>query len=183
LSPAEVGFSLQPLSGTVGQDGAFRIVGVPPGRFALSVDAMPENAYIKAIVLDNAANYGTLDFSRGVRGPRLKATISLNGAQVSGEVRPSDGGVLPSVGTMVFLASEPNLMAPARSAAPVVKGQYTLKGVPPGKYKIYAADMNHITVANRPAYLAAAETLEVVEGGRVTKNLKVVAPEETNAKQ
>jgi hypothetical protein len=65
------------------------------------------------------------------------------------------------------------------------------KGVPPGKYKVYAADPTQMNFAGgsgvpdgdpRRALVAAAETLEVTEGGRVAKNLKVVAREDPNAR-
>lgn len=190
LSAIEFGWSQQPLSGAVDQSGAFRIAGVPPGRFRLDVDAMPENAYIRALLVDNAAvSDGTLDFSRGVRGQRVKVTISRNGAQISGEVRAADGGPLLNPRVAVFLAPEPNQIAPGRSAAQVVDGQYVFKGVPPGKYKVYAADPTQMNFAGgsggpdgdpRRALLAAAETLEVTEGGRVAKNLKAIARETPN---
>ncbi|MGA3096789.1 MAG: carboxypeptidase-like regulatory domain-containing protein [Bryobacteraceae bacterium] len=182
LSPIEFGLGMPPPSVAVGRDGAFRIAGVPPGRFSLYVDVMPEDAYIKAILLDNVAvNNRTLDFSRGVRGSRLKVAISRNGARISGEVRAADGAPLLNSHVMAFLAPEPNQIAPARSAVPVVDGQYQFRGVPPGKYKIYAADSSKVTPAARPAFLAAGETLEVLEGAHVARNLSVIPPEEPNA--
>jgi hypothetical protein len=182
LSPIEFSFGLQPLSAAVDPDGAFRIAGVPPGRFSLYVDGTPENAYSKAVLLDNAAaNDRTLDFSRGVRGQRLKVAVSRNGAQISGEVRAADGGTLLNSRVMVFLAPEPNQIAPSRLGAPIVDGRYLFQGVPPGKYRIYAADSTRVTPTSRSAFLAAADTLEVLEGGRVTRNLKAVAQEELNA--
>ena len=78
-------------------------------------------------------------------------------------------------------APEPNQIAPSRLGAPIVDGRYLFQGVPPGKYRIYAADSTRVTPTSRSAFLAAADTLEVLEGGRVTRNLKAVAQEELNA--
>src|ERR1039458_2644961 len=192
LSPMGIGFSTpgpaRQLSGPVDQDGAFRIVGVTPDRFSLSVDAMPENAYVKAILLDNASvTDRTLDFSRGVRGPRLKVTVSRHGAQISGDVRAADGGPLLNPRVMVCLVSEPNQTGPNRLGVPVIEGHYTLKSVPPGKYKICAVDPFRTPLAGGSigepcnGLLAAAETLEVSEGARVTKDLKALAQEAPNA--
>jgi hypothetical protein len=174
-------------SGTVDQDGAFRIAGVTPGRFQVSVDPMPENAYIKAVQLDNTAvSGGTLDFSHGVRGPHVKITVSRNGAQVSGEVRASDGGPLLNPNVMVSLVPEPNQTALSRRGASVIDGHYTLKSVPPGKYQLCAVNIFR-TIPDRPAgstcsaFPAATETLEVSEGARITKDLKAAAQEATDA--
>jgi 5-hydroxyisourate hydrolase-like protein (transthyretin family) len=174
-------------SGTVDQDGAFRIAGVTPGRFQVSVDPMPENGYVKAVLLDNTAvSGGTLDFSHGVRGPRIKITVSRNGAQISGEVRDADGGPLLNPNVMVSLVPEPNQSALSRRGASVIDGHYTLKSVPPGKYQLCALDIFR-TIPDRPAgstcsaLPAATETLDVSEGARVTKDLKAAAQEATDA--
>lgn len=192
LSPMGLGFATagpgQQLAGPVDRDGAFRIAGVTPGRFVLSVDAMPENGYIKAILLNDAAVADrTLDLSRGVRGPRVKVTVSRNGARISGDVRAADGGPILNPRTMVSLVPEPNQNGPTRLGAPMVEGHYTFKGVPPGKYKICAFDPFRTPPGGGSAgepcngLLAAAETLEVSEGAGVTKDLKVLAQEEPDA--
>jgi protocatechuate 3,4-dioxygenase beta subunit len=176
-------------SGTVDQEGAFRIVGVTPGRFQVTIDPMPENAYIQAVLLDNAAVPDrTLDLSHGVRGPHVKVTVSRNGAQISGEVRDADGGPLLNPNVMVTLVPEPNQAAASRRGASIVNGHYTLKGVPPGKYQLCARDIFRTTADGRSvagsacsAFPAAAETLEVSEGARVTKDLRAAAQEATDA--
>jgi hypothetical protein len=196
LSPVGgIGFSTpgptRQLSGAVDQDGAFRIVGVTPGRFQVSVDPMPENGYVKAVSLDNtAATDGTLDFSRGVRGPHVKVTVSRNGAQISGEVRDADGGPLLNPNVMVTLVPEPDQAAASRRGASIIAGHYMLKGIAPGKYQLCARDIFRTTADGRPvagsacsAFPGAAETLEVSEGARVTKDLKAAAQEVTDAQQ
>jgi hypothetical protein len=58
-----------------------------------------------------------------------------------------------------------------------------LKGVPPGKYKLFAADVLLDSPETRPASLAAAETVEVAEGDRVIRNLKMLEAPGANPKQ
>ena len=181
LSGADAVFSMRPLSGAVDRDGAFHLVGVPPGHFDLRVGALPDSAYVKAILLDNISNTGTLDFSRGVRGPHLKIAVSLKGAQISGEVHAADGGPPLNSRTMVFFQPEANQPAPSRTAAAVVDGRYLMQGLPPGKYKLFAADWPQVTPACRPTFLAAGDTVEVSEGEHASRNLNVVVQEGPNA--
>ncbi len=173
----------------VNPDGTFRIAGIPPGRYRLSVYGMPDNSYIQAILLDNAAlKDGILDFTRGVPNQLLRITISRNGAQISGEVRAADGGVVLNPNISVFLIPESDQNLQVRGAAVNDDSRYMLKGIPPGKYKIYAADVRKRTAAERANWpggdpdLTAAEALEVPEGGRITRNLKVVAEGEPNVR-
>lgn len=42
-----------PIRMEVDPDGAFRIAGIPPGRYRLSVYNMPDNTYINAVPLVN----------------------------------------------------------------------------------------------------------------------------------
>jgi hypothetical protein len=175
------------LLGPVGSDGAFRIAPVQPGRYTVRVDGKPEDAYIKAIALNGApVAEGTLDFSGGVRGPAVKITLSLNGAQVSGEVRNADASpLLTPNNVFVSLAPQPGQTAPVRIGTPVVDGHYVFKGVPPGKYRIYATDIMRLGPgridAAQQELAAAAETVEVKEGDRIAKDLKAVLPEAPHA--
>ncbi len=160
-------------------DGTFRIAGIPPGRYRVYVDPLPENAYMKTVVLnDTSAADQTLDFSRGLRGsPVLKLTISLKGAEITGEVRDADGGPVLNSEMSVSLVPEANQPSLTRVGAIVKDGRYTLKGVPPGRYRVYAADFLRTgnTAAARDASAAAADVVEVKEGDRITKDLKAVS--------
>jgi hypothetical protein len=171
----------------VSPGGDFRIAGIAPGRYRLSVYNLPDNSYIQAILLDNVAvNDGTLDFSKGVPNRHMKITISRNGAQISGEVADVDDGPVLSPNIMVFLVAESSQVEPFRATG-VKDGKYVFKGVPPGKYKVYAADVKKRSAGTRATWpggdpdLGAAQTLEVPEGGHVTRNLKVVGQEEPGA--
>jgi hypothetical protein len=167
-----------------GSSGGFRIQGILPGNYQLTIFNMPDNSYIKAILLDNTAvNDRTLDFSRGVSKQPLKITISRNGAQISGNVRDTDGKPVLNPWISVFLIPESNQI-PQSSGGAIHGGKYAFQGVPPGKYKIYAADTNKRAAGARTNLpdgdpdLASAETLEVSEGEHITRDLKVVAGKE-----
>jgi hypothetical protein len=187
LSPVDHLMSFMLSNTEVGPGGAFRIVAIPPGRYRLSVYDLPDNSYIQAILLDNVAvNDGTLDFSHGVPNQHIKITISRNGAQISGEVHDANDGPVFSPNIMVFLTAESDQVIPFPISG-VKDGKYVFKGIPPGKYRIYAADVKKRSAGARAGWpggdpdLAAAETLEVPEGGHVTRNLRVIGQEEPSA--
>jgi 5-hydroxyisourate hydrolase-like protein (transthyretin family) len=187
LSPVDHLMSFTLSNTEVSPGGDFRITGIPPGRYRLSVYSLPDNSYIQAILLDNVAvTDGTLDFSKGVPNQNMKVTISRNGAQISGEVADVDNGPVLSPNIAVFLVAESSQLEPFRVTG-VTDGRYVFKGVPPGRYRIYAADVKKRTVSARATWpggdpdLAAAEVLEVPEGGHVARNLKAVGQEASRA--
>ena len=184
LAAIDLSMAPVPSQTEVDSDGAFRLKGISPGRYNLSIYNIPDNAFIKSILLGNVlVPEGVLDFSRGVPKERVKITISRNGAQISGEVRDTDGGPVLNPNISVVLVPQFNQFVQVRGA-PVNDGKYLLKGIPPGRYKIYTADFTKRSAAARASWpggdpdLAAAETVEVPEGGHVTRNLKVAVQEE-----
>ena len=183
LAPTESGFLLKQASSVVDRDGAFRIAGVTPGRFEVRVDGLPENGYIQSILLDGVSSDGNLDLSRGTRGSQLKIVIGLNGAQISGELHDSDGGPLLSQRAHVYLEPESGKAGPNQPFARIDGGHYVMNGVPPGKYRLFAADYSKVNPETRPVFLKAAETVDVLAGGRVVRNLKMLEAPNANPKQ
>ncbi len=154
-----------------------------PGVFKVNIEGLPDNGYIQAITLDGAASDGTLDFSRGVRASRLKIAIRLNGGQISGDLRDADGGPTLSTRRSVYLVPEPGKFGPIRPDATIDGNRYVLKGIPPGKYKLFAADYSLVTPETKPAFLAEAEPVEVAADGRVIHNLTVLEAPDANPKK
>lgn len=173
--------------GEVDQKGAFRIANVAPGRFVPVVDPLPENAYIQSVTLDNTpAPDNLLDLSRGVKGSRIKITISRDGAQVSGAVLDKDGQPLVNPLVMIFLVTDPKQL---REMQPdnqhrVTEGKYTIKAIRPGKYRLFALDALSLFSAAgdvdtdndelMKSFFNSAEELEIKPGDRVVKDLKAI---------
>lgn len=79
--------------GQVAPDGSFVIGGIVPGIFRLEVDPLPENAYVKSVLLGGAEAVDTdLDLSKGVRGSTIKVIVSRNGGEVWGRLRTRKAG-------------------------------------------------------------------------------------------
>ena len=170
---------------TVGKDGSFRVPAVFPGRYRLRVEPLPDGTFIRSAMLDGAVvDDAGFELSHGGRGDRLKITLSLNTSQLSGTVLGHDGAPLTSPLAEVLVWKNAVQVMPEHN--PVADSRYTLKDLRPGKYRVLAVDafdFTNLAGANNPdefakALLAAAEEIEVKEGVRLVKDLKVVAKED-----
>lgn len=171
----------------VGKDGSFRIPAVFPGRYRLRVEPLPEGAFLRSVTLDGAAVDDTgFELSQGGASARLKITVSRNAIQVYGNVLDHDGAPLRSPLAAVLVWKDATQVRPEYNA--VAGGRYDLKGLRPGKYRLLAVDafdFTNLAGASDPdefakALLPAAEEIEVGEGVRMVKDLKVVAKEGIN---
>jgi hypothetical protein len=191
LEPADssYGWAAEATTGETGQSGAFRLLNVTAGRFHVEVEPLPDNAFIKSIALDGTAVPDSmLDFSRGVNGSRLKITVSLNGAQISGKVVGHDGEPLVLPLAMVMLWKDEKEIEPDDSNR-VANGEYSIKALPPGKYHLVAIDTLEIGDSASgdwdealKLFKAAAQEIEVKEGDRIVKDLRALGKEDIHAK-
>jgi hypothetical protein len=182
-------------SGAVEKDGSFRIGNVPAARFRVTVQPLPENAYVKAVQLDGAeARDSEVDLTRGAQGSHLRLTVSRNGAQLSGAVLERDGRPIAKTAALVILATDPDHVSldldhvsPGSGGLVTPDGRYSFKGVRPGKYIVFAIDALRSGPANTTEDLkelaVAAEQIEIKEGDRIVKDLKVVLKEDVDAKK
>jgi Carboxypeptidase regulatory-like domain len=182
-------FSKPGAEGETNQEGAFRIAGVLPGKYRVMVQPLTENAYIKTMQLDGAVSAkDEIDLSRGAGGSRLKVVVSAGGAQISGEVLDRDG---QRVNTMVEIrllngpsGDDPPEREQVRGLA--LEGRYNLRSLPPGKYWLLAVDPLHSGDVTNPdvmkALAASATEVEVKEGDRMVKDLRVATKETGSGK-
>jgi hypothetical protein len=189
-TPRSFGF-VSALSSEVKPDGTFHVGGIPPGRFTLHIDSLPENAYISKLQLDGTAVTGTvLDLSQGSRNSKIRVTVSPNGAQISGVLFDQDGNKLPIAIAVVLLVDDPaNLELngdPEHMARVGEDGKYSFHGIRPGKYRLLAIDQFRSPNIDKPEDVkklaAAAEEFEIKAGDRITKDIKVVGQEDAHAK-
>jgi hypothetical protein len=173
-------------SAETGKSGAFRLTNIHPGRFRVEVDPFPENAFLQSISLDGTPIPGfILDFSSGVSGSSLKVTFGL-GAQISGKVFGQDGE--PAVGPLTqIMFWKDDTKIPPDGAARVVDSAYSIKSLRPGKYRVVAIDTLNIGAPDDwdealKAFKAAAQEIEVKEGDRIVKDLKVIGKEDLPVK-
>jgi hypothetical protein len=130
----------------------------------------------------------TLDLTGAGRSMRAKVTVSRNGAQLSGRVLDANGDAVSSPVVMILLMKGetdlPNSNEGMIRITPDAK--YSTKGVRPGKYRVVVVDAfqmgNRGDEAIKTLY-KRSEEIELKEGDRINKDVKVLPKEDANAKQ
>ena len=159
--------------GEVDGEGAFHIAPVYPGTFRVGVTPLPENAYIKWAQVNSGTGAGdVIDLSRGVAGSKLKIIISRNGGQIEGTL---------SAGATVILAESPDDSRHVTYAA--ADKQYRFTGLHPGKYRLIATATQGLQPDRLEGMFGDAPEIEVHEGDRITRDVKIPAQEKPGATQ
>ena len=170
-------FHLDPAA--IEKDGAFHSIGAAPARYTIDVSPLPENAYIKTLVVNgtDVAKNGKneIDLTSGVHSSTLKIVASLNGGEITGAIRDKDGSVMTGVPVAVYLASGPLEHPTLTTARSRENGTFALHGVRPGKYRLFAIDFTrNLNLRGEDAigkFAARTEEFDVAEGARLTRNL------------
>ena len=185
VSP-EPGF-FQP-NGTVKEDGSFTIENASPDRYRLAIIPLPQGTYVKSIrVSGHDVTRSGLDFSSGAAG-RIEVVLGDKPASLEGAVERASTDALP--GTVIVLpepfSPEDFALAPYQgtrlTASVDQNSRFTLAGIPPGEYRVYAFEEFDQMSGFDPERLKKlekfSETVKVGEGESKTLALKQIPPEE-----
>ena len=186
LSPKEMTFMVGgPAGGRMGEDGAFTLKNVGPQPLSVFVDGLPTGYYVKAI------NYGQQDAkANGLTylgsNDALEIVVSPNGANVEGRVHNHGGD--PVSGATVVLAPPPEQRTDSqrfRTARTDQNGHFSLKGLEPNDYTVYAWEDIEPGQYVDPDFLKASEnhgkSLKLKESGQESLDLESIPAEDTPA--
>lgn len=174
-----------PKGGAVDSDGAFHLSQIFPAKFRVTVRPLPENAYVDSVKLDDTEMpTGTLDLTRGAGGARLKVTVGLNSGQVEGTVLGEDGRPFAGPVAFVFLAATVDEIDNFSGKPIDPEAKFSFDGLRPGKYRLFAVDPRLVSssLENFRALFPKGEEIEIREGDRLIKDVKVMAAENRDAK-
>ena len=170
-------------SGRVADAGAFKIESVFPDKYYLNVSGLPEGAYVKSV---KVANQEVIDKGLDLSNVRTTAIIdvllSLKGATLEGTVTLDDK---PATGSFVAVLADP--LRPEQPflnkfATADQDGRFTLRGLAPGDYKVYAFAETQSELYLDPGlarpYERSAVTLDVDEGATERIELRAIKPED-----
>jgi hypothetical protein len=168
--------------GQVKEDGAFTLKNVLPLNYRISVFPLQGDAYLKKIIAgERELLEGRLDFSSGIDAQEIRIVVSMNGAHLEGSVLDSKQEPSPHA-TVVLVPDRTDATQRYKSATTDQNGHYVLRGLTPGKYKLYALDQIDAGAFYDTEYMAAfeskAEALEVSEGSKLTHDLQLIVNDE-----
>jgi hypothetical protein len=165
---------------TTAADGSFVFKDLTEGNYRLLVQLLPPDFYVKA------ATSGSTDVLEkgltiaGETPAALDVVLSSNTGQVDGAVTDDDK---PAIGATVVLVPMAKRLDLYQQGATDRNGRFTIRGVAPGSYQIYAWDSIDRGAWQDPDFLAVyrnqATTVTVDDKGRVTQDLPLLhAPAE-----
>jgi hypothetical protein len=145
---------------------------------------MPENGFVKSVKLDNVETHDdVLDLSQGA-GATIKVTLGLNGGRLEGRVLGEDGEPSHLPFAFVFLAAKAEEISERHLNFVNAGTKFQYSGLRPGKYRLMAIDPRQLDgdFAGIKAMFAKAPEIEIREGDRITKDIKITTAENTGAK-
>ena len=181
LLPSE-GLALGPQpSSKVASDGSIRLAGVTPGLWTLVIDSLPEGLWIKTeSFASSEVLAGEFNVGENTRG-QLRIVLAGNGAQISGTVAAD---AQPCRATVVLVPAAPELRSSHqmyRITNSTERGAFTLKGVRPGSYKLFAFQEIEPFEWFNPEQLKMVEamgaTITVGAGENALRDLVAIPPE------
>jgi hypothetical protein len=166
--------------GEVDRTGQFSIAPVYPGKFRVHVEPMPENAFVKTVLVDGDAAAGTvIDLSRGIEGSKMKITIGLNGGQVEGTVSSDTGK--PTCCILIALVATLDDIGRDTMKSVAAGDKYRFAGLRPGKYRFIVSNSTQAFGTQTAEELfPVAPEIEIHEGDRITRDVKIVAADKTH---
>ncbi|HEY6273276.1 MAG TPA: carboxypeptidase-like regulatory domain-containing protein, partial [Terriglobales bacterium] len=169
---------------TISATGSFTFQNVFPGRYRLKVDPMPENGYVKKVLIhETVAPDGVVDFADGADGADLKVILSARAGQIFGHIEDEKGITPWREGYVILFPDTQAEITPDQLlfGNEVMDGSFKVQSVPPGKYKLMAIPFGlDLNLQSRLGVSQAIErfgrnavVVEVKEGDSISRNVKL----------
>jgi len=169
----------------VQDDGAFKMRGVLPDKYRWSVRGLPDGYYVKSVRFgDSDATYAGADLNAGAPAP-LVFNLSPNGAELDGSVKDKDDQ--PAAGaTVVVIPEVRDRHFLYKQVSTDQYGHFAIKGLAPGKYKVFAWDQVDVGAYEDPDFLRpyenTGESISLDEKAKESKDLKLILNEDASSK-
>jgi len=132
------GGSPQPVSQSTSADGVFRIDNVVPGEYLVAIDSLPLNLYVKqARFNQNDVLSNPMRFSFSDTGT-LEVLLSSRGGQIDGTVTDERQRAIPNTQAVLIPDRQRDRIDLYKTAMSDANGLFTLRGVAPGDYHLFA---------------------------------------------
>lgn len=165
-------------SGSPAEDGSLLLNNIVPETYELSV-VVPDGYYLKSLKFgESDLLLSRLDLSRGATG-RLEVVIGADGGSIEGVVADANAQAVEAA-RVALIAEDPDSgPPPVKIVVTDAKGAFTMRGIKPGNYKIYASQNLDVAALQDPVYAKQLEPLarriSVHEHGQEVVSLKPMA--------
>jgi len=160
----------------VKSDAAFSVSGIFPLDYRLEIFGLPERYYVRKIQMGMEEIPGRkIDFSHFAGSLILQ--ISSAGGSISGSVFDHEQQPVQAIEVaLVPDPPRPDIPELYKTVRSDQSGQYTIQGIPPGNYQIFAIDGVESDAYLDPDFLHSiesdAQTVSVLENSRVNLTLR-----------
>jgi len=167
---------------SVKPDGTFAVKNVGSEVYDVTLAGAPEDFYLKAARLgsDNVLEAG-LNLAHGRQPGTLELALSSGGGQIDGIVTNEQQGLNSALLALVPEPRHRDQIRLYKSTTTDQYGHFTLRGIAPGDYKLFAwEDIEagaYLDADFLQPYEERGENLRVVEAGRHSVRLKLILPD------
>ncbi|HET9129894.1 MAG TPA: carboxypeptidase-like regulatory domain-containing protein, partial [Terriglobia bacterium] len=179
--PAPVGLIMGAIP--VDAAGKFNIPAIAEGQYRINVQGLPANAYIADIRQSGVSVFDDgIIFGKGASQTSIQISLKSDGESIEGTVHKRDSK--PAAGaTIVIVPISVRQQNPAlyRTATADADGRFSLTGISPGEYTVFAWESVLTGAWQNAAFLAKyqsrGQTLRVIPQGHAKVQLEVIPAE------
>jgi hypothetical protein len=172
--------------GTISVDasGNFSAPDIASARYSLQVTGLPETAYVADIRQGGTTIFNTGFTAGNQPATLLEIVVNANGGTIEGNVQTLDHKPVPNSMVVLVPPESDRQNAMKYKTAPAdEKGNFSMKGVPPGEYTLFAWESVPLTAWMNSDFLAKYQTRgrQVIakQGTRVDVQLDLI-PDDIN---
>jgi len=161
------------------EDGTFSIPRITSGEYKLSVTGLAPTFYMKDARFGQSDALNTFTISEPINGT-LEIVVRMNPGQVSGTV--VDATLKPVSGVQAVLVPEArNRQDLYRTAMTDQEGRFTIRGITPGEYRIFAWEdiepFAYFDLAVVKQHEAAGKQVRIQESSAETAEVRIIPAE------
>lgn len=173
-------FAPGPQGGQVKDDNTFTLTNVQPEIYDVRTFSTPDGGYVKSIRVGDADVIDSgLDITSSAPPGEMTVVIAMSAGQITGTVQ--NDKLEPAAGAAVVLIPEGKRRESDRwyqSTSTDQYGNYTLKNVAPGEYRLYAFDTVEFQAYMDPEWLkpfeSKGEKVSIEENAKPSVQLKLI---------
>ena len=164
-------------------DGAFKLSGIPPGKYRLMINGRPPAGWMLRSSMVNGVDASdvTFDVKPNQNIENVVVTLTDRPAEISGVLQDAAGKAAPEYGLVVFSADAKYQVAQTRRTQyvrPDITGRFIVRNLPAGDYLISAVTDVENGQWNDPAFLAALAAsspiaIAVAEGEKKVQDIRI----------